>query len=353
MKTQPRRKPGARDKAVASVVACLVALHSVAAVAATQGGSEGITSIINKFAQGDAAAKSAAEMAKGTDNSNQGQQMQNMAQMAMGAMQILQALLGMMAAAQAGKNAGQAAGNSAGLSDLGGWNPNGTGATAATPTNTNPGGSTTGTSETGTTGTPGGTVKISPSDLRTGTIGAAMNSLEQNYGLPRDQVAAALAAGTGPQDILSHATKNTPSSDMLNKIADGLAANYKASSQDAVNRILASANGVNTGGAGTGSPSAGDGSVDMGKAGGMPKPKSSADIDAQLDELLPGAGVSPEIKAAMAAKAAALKAEKERQEANGWNIFQLVHSRYQKLETMLYGRVDRTNASPTAGIKGF
>jgi hypothetical protein len=334
-----------REKTIACALVCLVALQAVPAMA-TQSGAMSAAQAATAAAQAAASAVSAAEAAKGTQNSQQGQEMQNMAQMAMGAMQIASALLGMMGAAQAGNQSAKNGANDAGIGDLSGWNPNGTGATASTPTSTNNGASTTGNTNIGSAGGSGNTVKIDPSELRTGTMGAAMNQIEQNYGIPRDQFAAALASGTSPQDILSHAPKNAPSADLLGKIANGLAASNAANTSDSVNRILAS---TETNGAGAGTN---DGSIELGKAGGNPKPASTADADAQLEDLLPS-GVSPEVKAAMLAKAAQLKAEKDRLDMNTWNIFQLVHSRYQKLETMLYGRVDRSNVTTTSGLKGF
>ena len=54
------------------------------------------------------------------------------------------------------------------------------------------------------------------------------------------------------------------------------------------------------------------------------------------------------------AKAAEVKAMQDSKDMASWSIFQLVHNRYKKLETMLYGRVERTNPSPAAATpKGF
>jgi hypothetical protein len=336
-----------RDKTIACALICLFTLHSIP-VLASQSGATAAAKATTAAAQVAASAASAAKMAEGTQNSQQGQEMQNMAQMAMGAMQIASALLGMMGAAEAGKQSATNGASTAGLGDLGNSTANGTGATASTPTATNNPAGTTGNTDIGSTGASANTVKINPTDLRTGTFGAAMDQIEKNYGIPRDQFAAALAAGTSPQDILSRAPKNAPSADLLGKIASGMAASNAAATQESVSRILAGANGA---GAGTGA-STGDGSVELGRAAGTPKSASTADADAQLEELM-SAGVSPEVKAAMLAKAAQLKSEREKQEVSGWNIFQLVHSRYQKLETMLYGRVDRSNATTTGGLKGF
>lgn len=281
-----------------------------------------------------------AAVGQGTDQMNQGQQTQNMAQMAAGAMQIAQGLLGLLAGANAGNQANQDAANQSALTDLGNTTPVTTGGTSLTSDTTSAGSSSTGSP------TSSSQVGISASELRTGTLGQAMNGIEQNYGIPRDQFAAALQAGTSPQDILSHAPKNAPSADLLNKIAGGLAASNAAAGSDAAARILAS---VDTSSSNAG---AGTGAVDLGKASTASSAKPANNDDA-LDELTGQQGLSPEVKAAMAAKIAAQNAEKERLEAGGWNIFQLVHSRYQKLETMLYGRVDRTNVSPTGAVKGF
>ncbi|MGZ3703945.1 MAG: hypothetical protein ACXWSD_19645, partial [Bdellovibrionota bacterium] len=167
-----------------------------------------------------------------------------------------------------------------------------------------------------------------------------MTGIENNYGIPRDQFAAALAAGTSPQEILSHAPKNAPSMDLLNKIADGLAANNTAG--DAAARLLASSS--NGGGAGLGAPTGADTTAATAKGTKAPTPTAD-DLETN-----PDLAVSPEVRAAMLAKAAQLKADKEMQDMHGWNIFQLVHNRYQKLESMLYGRVERTNPNPTKGF---
>jgi hypothetical protein len=342
-----------------SLVVCLTLL--LPSPAYSQVGEEVATQGLNGLGQGISQGLSNTSIANGTQNQNQGQQTQNMAQMAMGAMQILMGLLGLLAAAGMGKNGAKAGNNASGLSGMGSdpySSPYGTSPTGSSPND--PGSSNVGTSNTGGASTKpaGATVSISPSDLRTGSLGAAMDGLEKNYGLPRDKVLEALQNGVDPKTLLANAPKNAPSADMLNKIADGLASSNSLG-QDAAARLLASAanGGANAGigNAGGGGASAagtptGDKSTDAATAGGPKAPSASVADD--LEENI--AKVSPEVKAALAAKAAAdMKGAQEPLDVTTWSIFQLVHHRYKKLETMLYGRVERTNPSPTAGVKGF
>jgi hypothetical protein len=286
---------------------------------------------------------------QGQQNQQKGQQTQNMAQMAMGAMQVAQGLLGLMAGAAAASKGSTAAGRDAGLSGLNDYTP------TTYPTGTTTAGSTANDVSTGSLGTAGtattsSPIGISAADLRTGALGQAMDSIEKNYGIPRDKFADALQAGVDPKDLLANAPKNAPPMDMLSKIEAGLAAN-NTSAKEAADRILASANAVSQAGGLPPTQATGDAALENAKGLQAPSSTASEELDS-LDAAIP-MGVSPEVKAAMAARAAQLKAEKEQRERHSWNLFQLVHNRYQKLETMLYGRVERTNASPTSGLKGF
>lgn len=319
-------------------------------------------------AAGDSAAAGAASEAAGTSNMQQGNSTQNQAQVAMGAMQILMGLLGMLASMAAAQKGGQSGNNASGMSGLGGdtasypYSGSGTSPTGSSANNSGTSGggtSGTGTSSTGgTNGVSAASVGISPSDLRTGQLGTAMDALQNTYGLNRDQVVAALQNGTSPQDILANAPKNAPSADLLNRIADGLASSNTAG-QDAA-RNLASSSGsnvgaINAGGASAAGTPAGDKTADStsAAAAGGPKAPAATSPDGDLEDAAAGPNVSPEVKAALATKAAQLQAEKDMRDMATWNLFQLVHNRYKKLETMLYGRVERTNSGPTAGVKGF
>jgi hypothetical protein len=325
-----------------------------AAHANNQQASQSVTQALNSAGSAMSNMLGMTSIVSGTQNQRQGQADQNMAQTAMGAMQIAQGLLGLMAGAMGAQKANQAGGNASDLSGLGGYSASGLGGTSPTPGSANDGSGTTSSSSAigvSSIANAGGAVApsavgISASDLRTGALGTALNGIEQAYGIPRDQFAAALQAGTSPQEILAHAPKSAPPMDMLNKIAAGLAANSDTSG-DAAARVLASANAV---GGVTNSFPSGDGLVELGKSA-LPRKHTYAESDI-FDEI-PAGNVSPAIKAAIAANNASQKAEKDRLEENGWNLFELVHSRYQKIEAMLYGRVERTNASPTAGQKGL
>lgn len=286
-------------------------------------------------------------VANGTQNVNTGQQTQNQAQMAMGAMQIAQGLLGLAAAAAAAAQQGKGNQNASKMGTSG-YDPyNGTSGsgTSPTPGNTN---STTGSSDTGNTASNTNTVQLTPESIRSGELGAALSSIEKAYGIPRDDFVRALQNGVDPKALLANAPKNAPSMDLLGKIEAGLASANAAKSAEALAAAglngsgasnLASLGGNGTGGAPTGSETA---------SGGPRMPASTAPPEDSLDDINAASNMnlSPEIKAAMAAKAAQLRAEKEMKEMHGWSIFQLVHNRYKKLEPMLYGRVERTNVKP-------
>ena len=259
-----------------------------------------------------------------------------MAQMAMGAMQIAMGLLGLLAGAAAGNKGAQNQSNASGLSTISSGDSGG--GTSPTGSSENPSGG--GIANGGTSSSGVGIDNIA---LRKGTLGAAMDGIEKNYGIPRDKFVEALKAGVDPKDLLANAPKNAPSMDLLNKISAGLAATTNAATKEAADRALAS-----LGGAGT-SMGAPEGSAEAARG---TKPPSATHAGDEIDTN-PNAGgaetvgLSPEVKAAMAERAAKLMAEKEAQEMTGWNIFQLVHNRYQKLETMLYGRVEHTNLRTT------
>jgi hypothetical protein len=282
------------------------------------------------------------EIAKGSMNQQQGQQMQNMAQMAMGAMQIASGLLGLLAAAGMGDKSGQNANNAADMGGLGS-NPFSPSSTAPTPDGTNPSTSSVTTTTSSTGGdAKGSSIKIDPAILRTGTVGAALDGIEKNFGIPRDQFVDALKNGVDPKDILANAPKNAPSREMLDKIADGLA----NSSGRSLASSGSSSSPVNPGGASAAGTPAGDTAETT--AGG-PKPPASTAPPEDLDPANM-ANVSPEVRAALAAKAEAAKSEADMRDMATWNLFQLVHNRYKKLEVMLYGRVERTNPNPTKGF---
>ncbi len=280
----------------------------------------------------------------GTKNHDQGQQMQNMAQMAMGAMQIAMGLLGMMAGAAASGMGGKDNGNNSNLGSMGdGGIPSNYGGTSPTGSSSNPG-STTGSSGTGDGGTSGSTIGIG--DLHNGAVGAALDRIEKNYGIPRDQFMQALKNGVDPKSIFAGAPKNALPMDMLTAIGDKLA----EQSKDGASRALAS-NALNPGGA----SAAGTPSGDKSDTAAATPAKGTKAPTPNADDALDGEDgvhtLSPEIKAALAAKAAAAAAAAEMADVHNWNLFQLVHNRYKKLETMMYGRVERTNPNPTDATK--
>lgn len=284
-------------------------------------------------------------IANGNENVSNGQQTQNQAQMAMGAMQIAQGLLGLAAAAAAAAQAGKGSQNASNLGSTG-YNPGSYdyAGTSPTPGSTN-NGSTTGSSNTGVTET-GNTVTLSPESLRSGQLGAALSNIEKNFGIPRDNFVKALQNGVDPKAILAAAPKNAPSMDLLGRIEAGLAAQNASKAAELLAAAGANGSGASTnlasvGGAGTGGAPTGASE----EAKGPRMPASTAPPEEALDDLdnPANASLSPEVRAALAAKAASMKAEKEMKEMHGWSIFQLVHNRYKKLEPMLYGRVERTN----------
>lgn len=287
-------------------------------------------------------ALSNASIATGTANQQQGEATQNMAQAAMGAMQIAQGLLGLMAAA-AGQQK-QNTGNYRGSNLDNSWDNSAYQSTIGNGTSPTPGSETSG-SSTGDVGSNANTIQLSPEDLRSGQLGAALSGIEKTFGIPRDDFVKALQNGVDPKTILANAPKNAQSADTLGRIEAGLANSGPTSElaklmAGSIDTSGSSANLASVGGAGTESTTA--------SRAPASKTTTSNDEDVTLDDLNtnPNVNLSPEVKAALAAKAARMQAEKEMKEMHGWSIFQLVHNRYKKLEPMLYGRVEHTNARP-------
>lgn len=323
----------------------LLALAPIMAAPGQTGGMD-IASLLAALASAGSAAAGTSSIASGNTNINQGQSTQNQAQMAMGAMQVAQGLLGLLAAAAAAAQAGKGQGNSNKMGTSG-YDPASYQSTVGgtSPTPGSPGG-TTGTSGTGNTSSNPQTVQLTPEALRTGELGTALTSVEKAFGINREDFLKALQNGVDPKAILANAPKNAMSLENLGKIEAGLAAMNAKNAENAVAGINSTGAGslASVGGAGTGS--APTGASDSEKGPRMPA--STAPPEDSLDDLNnpANANLSPEIKAALAAKAAQMKAEKEMREMHGWSIFQLVHNRYKKLEPMLYGRVERTNVRP-------
>lgn len=273
-------------------------------------------------------------IADGTKNQQQGESTQNMAQMAMGAMQIAMGLLGLLAALAASQKSDKSDNRASNLSGLNNYATGGNLPTSPTPKTT--------TSDLGA----GSVSQLDPSDLRKEPLNTALSSIEKNYGIPRDNFVAALKNGVDPKDIFANAPKNAVSPDLLNQIAAGLASDSSKieSDKNSLAGSSAEASGpIAAGGAGTGAPSGASEN-----AGGARSP-ASTDASMTFDDLnAPGnnLSLSPEIRAAMAAKAEQVRREKEMKEMHGWTIFQLVANRYRKLEPMLYGRVEKTNLNP-------
>ncbi|HEY8278818.1 MAG TPA: hypothetical protein VIH99_04300 [Bdellovibrionota bacterium] len=301
-------------------------------------------------------AASAASIASGNGNIASGQATQNQGQVAMGAMQVAMGLLGALAALAAAAQAGKGNKNKGNMNDItGGKLPKGSDYNGTSPTGSNNGTDVAQGPDSTSLGDPSITsamnqVDISSDGLRTGTLGAAMDGIEKIYGIPRDKFMDALRAGVDPKALLANAPKNAMSMDILNRISDGLAANNSMSAEQA--RLLASsaANALN--GAG-GLPSqsgvmSDSKSVDAYAAKGPSLPASLAPPDGMEGES--ATPVSPEIRAALAAKAEQARLDNEMRDMHGWSIFQLVHNRYQKLEAMLYGRVERTNPNPSSSV---
>jgi hypothetical protein len=313
------------------------------ALAAGQLGSQAATGALNSAGQAASNLAGTNSIAQGNANQQQGESTQNMAQMALGAMQIAQGILGLLAGMQAGKNANTAGYRGSNLDTFNsGLNPYSS--TSPTPQSAKP--------ETGGASLGAGAVanNVSSIDLKKEPINSALASIQKNYGISPDAFMNALQNGVDPKDIFAKAPKNAVSPELLGRISDSLAASNAAAAQEAAKGI-ADAAGSTTGGAGTLAQAGGagsgapTGSTEASSAG--PRIPASTAPDA-LEDLSAAANVqlSPEIKAALAAKAEQLRREKEMKESHGWTFFQLVANRYRKLEPMLYGRVERTNSGP-------
>ncbi len=292
----------------------------------------------NAAASGASAASSAAgtsSIANGNSNMSQGQSTQNQAQMAMGAMQIAMGLLGLLAALAAAQQAAKDDQNGSNLSGLNDPAASYPGSTSPTPNPT--------TSGNISNGSNGSTVDITADKLHSKDVVAGLSAIEKQYGIPGDKFMDALKSGVDPKDLLSNAPKNPVSMDTLNKISDHLAAN-NTMGNDAAARILASSNAADA----AGGPATADNALNSASGAKPASPSSQELLDGDLGL---GLNVSPEVKAAMIAKSEEIKRAKEMQAMNSWSIFQLVHSRYQKLETMIYGRVERTNPNPANAVK--
>jgi len=280
-------------------------------------------------------------IANGTQNTQQGEATQNMQQVAMGAMQIAQGLLGLLAAAAAAAKGQKSQSNGSNLSGINDYSPTPYQSTVSpTPSTTGSSSLDPGTSALG----------VTPDDLRKGDLALGMGAIEKNFGIPRDDFLNALKNGVDPKDLLANAPKNRQPMDLLNKISAGLAAHSGSPSESDAARALASSSGSGSlanpaGGLGLQAPKGDTSTEEMKMAGKLMLPNTSPEED-DLNNL----AVSPEVRAAMAQKAAQLKAARQLQEMNSWSIFQLVHSRYRKLEIMLYGRVEHTNPNPASGF---
>jgi len=311
----------------------LIAQEYARAAAPGQAGS--LSNMVPLLSNGANAANSLGtqSIAQGTQNQTQGEQTQNMAQMAMGAMQIAQGLLGLMAGAAASKKSETSGSRESGLSAL---NP------SYSPPSSNSGAGSIPEIQSSNLGSASVTSSLDPGELRKEPLNTGLSSIEKNFGIPRDSLVAALQNGVDPKAIFANAPKNAVSPDLLNRISEGLAAG-NFSGTDAAKALAASSASsdslASVGGAGTGGVPSGSSSGE-GNTARMPASTSPGGLE---DINSPGVALSPEIKAAMAAKADQIRREKEMTEMHGWSIFQLVANRYRKLEPMLYGRVERTN----------
>lgn len=319
------------SRRVAFATLCGFMLSAGEASAAGQGAAQNGSSAVNHAGSNAAKAVSDASIADGTKNQQEGQATQNMAQMATGAMQIAQGLLGLLGAAAAKKKGDTSDGRAADLTNLNqGIGPGGTAPTPPSIT----------TSDLGTVQSV--TSDLGAESLRKEPLNGALTSIEKNYGIPRDAFVEALKNGMDPKEIFARAPKNPISPGLLQQVSAGLAASDTAAQAAEAAKSIAdnAGNLVSAGGAGTGAPS--------GETAAARAPASSTSESFTPEEFTaPGnIPVSPEIKAAMAAKADQLRREKEMKEVHSWSIFQLVANRYRKLEPMLYGRVEKTNPNP-------
>jgi hypothetical protein len=323
------------------------AVFTIPQSAQSQSGDISAASLAAQIASLGSTVAGTNSIANGSQNVATGQQTQNHAQTAMGAMQIAQGILGLLAAAAAAGQSNKGQDNNRNLDST--INP--VASNSSSRGNSSTQAATTSNSSLGSSGSKSSenSVQITPEGIRKGELGNALSGIEKAYGIPRDDFVKALQNGVDPKSLLAAAPKNAPSLETLGKIEAGLAS-LNAKDSEALASGGASHTGAsnplaNAGGAGTGSAPSGDNA----EGKGTRSPASTASSEESLDDPLTSsasASLSPEVKAALAAKAASIKSEREMKEMHGWSIFQLVNNRYKKLVPMLYGRVERSDPKP-------
>lgn len=188
-------------------------------------------------------------------------------------------------------------------------------------------------------GNNGGSIGLTPDDLKGGSVGMVMDQFEKASGISRDDFANALASGQSPEDALRNSGMGVSDAAMQKALADGknmLSSNpgMVAALQDKYGLSdLASQTGASTG-AGTYADAAGGGSA---KGSGSLANTNLDDFLNGLKNKDDGKGVgslgtgmdklSPEVKASLAKNGITDK-----------SLFQMITTQYQKNMPMIFGQ---------------
>lgn len=255
-----------------------------------------------------------------------------------GGLMLLNGMMGLAAAQQAAQNGAAAMDNAGSMASYPG------GGTSPTPDATK-----TDSAKFGGISSNGSQIKLDPALLRTGTANDIMGKFENQFGIGRDSFAHDVLDGQDPRKLLGSAPKNPLSAADMNK---AIIAAQNMSAEDKTKALAATplpaaqselAAQVESG-AGTRGPASGSG-----------KPSKSEELD-PLDALdaaasakagteVPGLGLSPEVKAALAAR----RAEEAKKLDENMSIFQIVHRRYREKAKFIFG-YDPDNGGPLKGV---
>ncbi len=176
-------------------------------------------------------------------------------------------------------------------------------------------------------------------DLNSTDMKSAFREIEDLYGITRKDLLIELQAGRDGRDLLANAPKNAPSAE---EIAAAMREARKTRDADEADLALGEGGrGLASEGAPTPEPVA-DAETAEQKAAAALKAKNSLrdDLRKRLDELpddFDPSELSPEVREALAARDAAVVAEREREERVNATIFDIVHAKYAEREPMIRG----------------
>jgi hypothetical protein len=287
-------------------------------------------------------------------------------QVALGAFQVAQGILGLLAAMKASDLAGQNSDNADRLGSLSGNSPLASNGIAG-PDGEAPSGITAqlgigGASEAYATGKSDGASRtlassagaapaatgLSPSALHSGELGSALAGIQDQYGISPEQFAGALANGMDPRTILMNAPKNPLSAEQAKKAyAAALASEGldpgKAAAADAA---LLAENGAGEGVI-DGNASGRSAEIPVGAEGSATAEASAASnglrdrlardlagMDGESEEM---AGLSPEVRAALAAR----EKQRRRDQVQELSLFEVVHLKYLEKQKSLFGTLGK------------